>query len=94
MIGGLMRAFGKVGGFASKLAPRISRGIGQAVTASRHIGTAVRQARDIGAAVNSATGGSLERSPYYHKALEVANKVEQGAETAANIGGDIQNRLN
>ena len=40
MIGGLMRAFG---GFASKIAPRISRGIGQAVTASRHIGTAVRQ---------------------------------------------------
>ena len=44
MIGGLMRAFG---GFASKIAPRISRGIGQAVTASRHIGTAVRQARDM-----------------------------------------------
>ena len=90
MIGGLMRAFG---GFASKIAPRISRGIGQAVTASRHIGTAARQVRDIGAAVNTATGGRLERSPYYNKALEVANKVEQGAETAANIGGDIQNRL-
>jgi hypothetical protein len=83
-----MRAFG---GFASKIAPRISRGIGQAVTASRHIGTAARQVRDIGAVVN---GGRLERSPYYNKALEVANKVEQGAETAANIGGDIQNRLN
>jgi hypothetical protein len=81
-------------GFASKLAPRISRGIGQAVSASRSIGSAVRQARDIGAAVNTATGGRLERSPYYNKALEVANKVEQGAQTAANIGGDIQNRLN
>ena len=91
MIGGLMRAFG---GFASKIAPRISRGIGQAVTASRHIGTAARQVRDIGAAVNTATGGRLERSPYYNKTLEVASKVEQGAETAANIGGDIQNRLN
>jgi hypothetical protein len=80
-------------GFASKLDPRISRGIGQAVSASRSIGSAVRQARDIGAAVNTATGGRLERSPYYNKALEVASKVEQGAETAANIGGDIQNRL-
>ena len=85
-----MRAFG---GFASKISPRISRGIGQAVSASRSIGSAVRQARDIGAAVNTATGGRLERSPYYNKALEVANKVEQGAQTAANIGGDIQNRL-
>ena len=81
-------------GFANKLAPRISRGIGQAVTATRHIGTAARQVRDIGAAVNTATGGRLERNPYYNKALEVASKVEQGAETAANIGGDIQNRLN
>ena len=90
MLSSLMRAVG----FASKLAPRISRGIGQAVSASRSIGSAVRQARDIGAAVNTATGGRLERSPYYNKALEVANKVEQGTETAANIGGDIQNRLN
>ena len=91
MIGGFMRA---VGGFASKIAPRISRGIGQAVTASRHIGTAARQVRDIGAAVNSVTGGRLERSPYYNKALEVAGKVEQGAAAAENIGSDIQNRLN
>ena len=91
MIGGLMRA---VGGFASKIAPRISRGIGQAVTASRHIGTAAKQVRDIGAAVNTATGGRLERTPYYNKVLEVANKVEQGAETAGQIAGDIQNRLN
>ncbi len=89
MLSSLMRAVG----FASKIAPRISRGIGQAVSASRSIGSAVRQARDIGAAVNTATGGRLERNPYYNKALEVANKVEQGAETAAKIGGDIQNRL-
>ena len=94
MIGGLMRAFGKVGGFAAKMTPRISRVIGQPVTGTRHIGTAARQVRDIGADVNSATGGRLEHSPYYNKALEVANKVEQGTETAANIGGDIQNRLN
>ncbi len=92
MIGGLMRAFG---GFASKIAPRISRGIGQSVTACRSIGSAVRQVRDIGAAVNTDTGGRLERSPYYNKALEVKKQnVEQGAETASNIGGDIQNRLN
>ncbi len=50
--------------------------------------------RDIGATVNTVTGGWLERNPYYNRALEVANKVEQGAETTGNIGGDIQNRLN
>ncbi len=91
MIGGLIRSFG---GFTSKIVPRISRGIGQTVTSSRHIGTTVRQFRDIGAAVNGDTGGRLERSPCYHKTMEVANKVEQGDETAGQITGDIQNRLN
>ncbi len=71
MIGGLMRAFG---GFASKIAPRISRGIGQVVKASRSIGSVVRQSRDIGEAVNTATGGRLERNPYYNKTLEVQAK--------------------
>ncbi len=91
MIGGLMRL---VGGFVSKIDPRISRGIGQVVSVSRSIGSATRQVRDIGEAVNSATGGWLERSPYYNKALEVSSQVEQGAETVGNIAGDIQKRLN
>ena len=43
-------------GFASKIKPRVSRGIGHAVTATRHIGTAARHIREIGAAVNGATG--------------------------------------
>ena len=90
MIGGLMRTVG----FAAKMAPRVSRGIGQAAVFSRSIGSAVRQARDIGAAVNGATNGRLERSPYYNKAMQVANKVEQGAEMAGNIADDIQKRLN
>ena len=81
-------------GFASKMKPRVSRGIGHAVTATRHIGTAARHVREIGAAVNGATGNVLQNHPYYNKALEVASKVEQGAETAGNIAGDIQNRLN
>ena len=90
MIGGLMRTVG----FAAKMAPRVSRGIGQAAVFSRSIGSAARQARDIGAAVNGATNGRLERSPYYNKAMQVANKVEQGAEMAGNIADDIQKRLN
>ena len=90
MIGGMMRTVV----FAAKMAPRVSRGIGQAATFSRSIGSAARQVRDIGAAVNGATNGRLERSPYYNKAMQVANKVEQGAEMAGNIADDIQKRLN
>ena len=62
MLSSLMRSVG----FAAKMAPRVNRGIGQAVTFSRSIGSAAKQVRDIGAAVNSATGGKLERSPYYN----------------------------
>ena len=90
MIGGLMRSVG----FAAKMAPRVSRGIGQAASFSRSVGSAAKQVRDIGAAVNGATNGRLERSPYYNKAMEVAKKVEQGPEIAGNIAADIQNRLN
>lgn len=90
MLSSLMRAVG----FASKLAPRITRGIGQAAAITRNIGSAAKQVRDIGAAVNSATGNKLQNNPLYNKAMEVAGKVEQGAETVGNIAGDIQNRLN
>ena len=81
-------------GFASKMKPRVSRGIGHAVTATRHIGTAARHVREIGAAVNGATGNVLQNHPYYNKAMQVVGQVERGAATAAEIGGDIQNRLN
>lgn len=81
-------------GFASKIKPRVSRGIGHAVTATRHIGTAARNIREIGAAVNGATGNVLQNHPYYNKAMQVAGQVERGAAAAAEIGGDIQNRLN
>ena len=49
MLSSLMRAVG----FASKLAPRITRGIGQAAAITRNIGQGARTVRDIGQAVNS-----------------------------------------
>ena len=36
----------------------------------------------------------MQNNALYNKAMEVAEKVEQGAETAGKIAGDIQNRLN
>ncbi len=81
-------------GFATKMKPRVSRGIGHAVTATRHIGTATRNIREIGAVVNGATGNVLQNHPYYNKAMQVASQVERGAAAVAEIGEDIQNRLN
>ena len=94
MLSSLMRAVG----FANKLAPRITRGIGQAAAISRSIGSAARQVRDIGQAVNTATGNRLQNNALYNKTMEVVGKVEQGAATAENVANnvasEIQNRFN
>ena len=86
MIGGLMRAFGAV----SKLAPRVTRGIGQAVAVTRKIGEGARQIQSIGQAVNNATGNKLQNNKLYNKAMEVAGKVEQGANVAGEGGNKLQ----
>ena len=86
MINGLMRAVGMV----RKVAPRISRGIGQATSITRKIGEGARQIQTIGQAVNNATGNKLQNNKLYNKAMEVAGKVEQGAGKAESFAPRIQ----
>ena len=76
-------------GFASRVAPRISRGIGQAAALSRNIGQAAKTVRNIGQAVNNVSGRRLENSNLYNKAMEVAGKVEQGANKVQNVANDL-----
>jgi hypothetical protein len=90
MISGLMRAVGMV----SKVAPRITRGIGQAVAVTRKIGEGARQIQNIGQAVNDATGIELQNNNLYNKAMQVAGKVEQGAGQAENYAPKIQQGVN
>ena len=84
-----MNAIMRAVGFASRVAPRISRGIGQAAALSRNIGQAAKTVRNIGQAVNNVSGRRLENSNLYNKAMEVAGKVEQGA----NSGSDTLKRV-
>ena len=86
MINGLMRGVGMV----RKVAPRISRGIGQATPITRKIGEGARQIKTIGQAVNNATGNKLQNNKLYNKAMEVAGKVEQGAGKAESFAPRIQ----
>ena len=72
-------------GFASRIAPKIQRGIGQAAAMSRNIGQAARTVRNIGQAANNLSGGRLQNNNLYNKALEVAGKVEQGANTVQRV---------
>ena len=76
-------------GLAKRLVPRITRGIGQAAAVSRNIGEATRTARQIGQALNTVSGGRLQNNNLYNKAMEVAGKVEQGANTVQRVANAV-----
>ena len=84
-----MNAIMRAVGFASRVAPKLSRGIGQAASLSRNIGQAAKTVRNIGQAVNNISGRRLENNPLYNKAMEVTNKVEQGANTVQRVADAV-----
>ena len=63
----------------NRVAPKISRGIGQVSSMSRNIGQVVNTGRSIGAIANQMSGGRLSQSPIGQKIQDVANKIEKGA---------------
>ena len=84
-----MNAIMQAVGFASRVAPRILLGIGQAAALSGNIGQAAKTVRNIGQAVNNVSGRRLENSNLYNKAMEVAGKVEQGANKVQNVANAL-----
>ena len=63
----------------NRVAPKISRGIGQVADVGRNIGQVVNTGRSIGAIANQMSGGRLSQSPIGQKIQDVANKIEKGA---------------
>ena len=90
-----MNAIGRLLGFASKAAPRVIRGIGEAAKVGRAIGQGARQVRNIGTALNTSTGNKLQHNPLYNKALGVTERVEnvsnQVADGATKFGTELKN---
>ena len=71
--------FGSAISAFNRVAPKISRGIGQVSSMSRNIGQVVNTGRSIGAMANQMSGGRLSQSPIGQKIQDVANKIEKGA---------------
>ena len=71
--------FGSAISAFNRVAPKISRGIGQVSSMSRNIGQVVNTGRSIGAIANQMSGGRLSQSPIGQKIQDVANKIEKGA---------------
>jgi hypothetical protein len=85
--------FGRAISTFNRVAPKISRGIGQVSDISRNIGQVVRTGRNIGSIANQMSGGRLAQSPIGQKIQDVANKIEKGADFIANNEGKAQQVL-
>jgi hypothetical protein len=71
--------FGRVVSMFNRVAPKISREIGQVADVGRTIGQVIKHRRNIGPMANQISGGCLSQSPIAQKMQYVANKIENGA---------------
>ena len=85
--------FGRAISAFNRVAPKISRGIGQVSNMSRNIGQVVNTGRSIGSIANQMSGGRLSQSPIGQKIQDVANKIESGANVIAGNENRAQQAL-
>ena len=77
----------------NRVAPKLSRGIGQVAEVGRNIGQVVKHSRNIGSIANQISGGRLSQSPIGQKIQDVANKIENGANFVAGNEDKAQQAL-
>ncbi len=63
----------------NRVAPKISRKIGQVADVGRNIGQVIKHSRNNGSINNQISGGRLSQSPIAQKMQDVAKKIENGA---------------
>ena len=85
--------FGRAISMFKRVAPKISRGIGQTSDIGRNIGQVVIHGRSIGSIANQMSGGRLSQSPIGQKIQDVANKIESGANFIAGNEDKAQQAL-
>ena len=75
----------------NRIAPKISRGIGEAAKIGRNIGEVARHSRNIGTSLNAMSGNRL--SPFADKANAVMQKIEGVGNSLTNAEGSLQQGL-
>ena len=85
--------FGRAISMFNRVAPKISRGIGQVSDIGRNIGQVVKHGRSIGSIANQMSGGRLSQLPIAQKIQDVANKIETGANYIAGNEDNAQQAL-
>jgi len=76
--------FNRIAGFVNRLAPKITRGIGQVSNIARNVGQGIQHVRNIGSIANQMSGGRIGNSPFGQKAMEITNKINNVADNVAN----------
>ena len=76
--------FNRIAGFVNRLAPKITRGIGQVSNIARNVGQGLQHVRNIGSIANQMSGGRIANSPFGQKAMEITNKINNVADNVAN----------
>jgi hypothetical protein len=85
--------FGRAISMFNRVAPKISRGIGQVSDIGRNIGQVVKHGRSIGSIANQMSGGRLSQSSIGQKVQDAANKIESGANFIAGNENNAQQAL-
>ena len=86
MIGRLISGF-------NRIAPKITRGIGQVGNIARNIGQGIQHVRNIGSTVNQMSGGRIGNSQFGQKMAEITNKINNVADNVVNNEGRAYNAV-
>ena len=84
MIGRLISGF-------NRIAPKITRGIGQVGNIARNIGQGLQHVRNIGSTVNQMSGGRIGNSQFGRKMEEITNKINNVANNVVNAEPNAHN---
>ena len=86
MIGCLISGF-------NRIAPKITRGIGQVGNIARDIGQGIQHVRNIGSIANTMSGGRIGNSQFGQKMAEITNKINNVADNVVNNEGRAYNAV-
>ena len=86
MIGRLISGF-------NRIAPKITRGIGQVSNIARNVGQGLQHVRNIGSIANTMSGGRFGNSQFGQKMAEITNKINNVADNVVNNEGRAYNAV-
>ena len=79
--------FGRIANAFNRIAPKVTRWIGQVASISRNIGQGLQHVSNIGSTVNAMSVGRIGNSQLGRKAMEITNTIDNVANNVANQEG-------